>query len=74
MKVIMLCMGMERVGGRIPIQETISNEEIKAAVSRLIGKSPRVDGITADILKGVGREVVTEWLHKIYVFGRVPYD
>lgn len=32
---VMLCTGVERVGGKNSIQETISNNEIKTAINKL---------------------------------------
>lgn len=57
---VMSFMEMERQEGRIPIQETISMDKTKTAISRLkIRKATEVDDITIKMLKS-GHDVVAE--------------
>ena len=62
---VVTCMGMERGGGRLKIQGSISRREVKRAIGRLkMRKAPGVDGITAEMLR-FGGEVVIDWMHLI---------
>lgn len=51
-------MGIERGGGKLSIQETISMDDIKAATSRLqCGKALSVGEITTETMKSRVNEV-----------------
>ena len=72
------CMGMEGDGRRPKQQQKISIKEVKKALQKLKGgKSPGVDGITAEMLK-YGGEMVVKWMHLICTLawekGIVPDD
>ena len=61
-------MGMEKGGGRLNEQGSVSRREVKRAIGRLkMGKAPGVDGITAEMLR-FGGEVVIDWMHLICNF------
>lgn len=61
-------MGMKGRVGSITIRAMISEEEIKAAINMLkVGRAPCVDGRTAEMLNAQK----VEWMHKIYVWGKV---
>lgn len=47
-------MGLERGGGEIPVQEMISKDEVKTAISRLTWKALGLDRITIEVLKSDG--------------------
>lgn len=77
-RAVITCMGMERGGGRIQPQEDIKREEVENAIRRLnMGKAAGIDGITAEMLKYGGEEMISI-MHRIcqmaWEQGRVPGD
>lgn len=59
--------GMERRGGKILKQKTISEKEINSAMSRLkMGKAPGVDGITTETLKSGGHHIRRVNVQNVY--------
>lgn len=62
---VISCMGPERERRKIPVQKTLSKDEIKAALSRL--KMGKTDEVKAEMLKSGGNGIA-EWMHKICMF------
>ena len=59
------CWGMEKGSGRIQMQEGISKEVVKIAISRLkLGKAAGIDGIKAEMLK-YGSEEIVDIMQKV---------
>ncbi|MEL7177812.1 MAG: reverse transcriptase domain-containing protein [Pseudomonadota bacterium] len=77
-RAIVSCLGMKGGERKVGEQVNIKRREVRRAIKRLkCGKSPGVDGVTAEMLKA-GGEAVVEWLTSIcqraWEEGEVPAE